>query len=130
MLSGITPDMKVLLALRKLRLTKLPMAEGILPEILVSCTLSICMVVERFTVEIGIFPVKASLSLINNCWSWLQFDIAVMNPHPSLLSASSSFLNRGFPPFPLPEWKYQAFNKVAETSSGRRLEKKGGGETP
>ena len=129
MLSGITPDMKVLLALRKLRLTKLPMAEGILPEILVSWTLSICMVVERFTIEIGIFPVKASLSLINNCWSWLQFDIAVMNPHPSLLSASS-FLNRGFPPFSLPERKYQAFNKVAETSSGRRLEKKGGGETP
>ena len=118
--------MKVLLALRKLRLTKLPMAEGILPEILVSCTLSICMVVEKFTVEIGIFPVKASLLLINNCWSWLQFDIAVMNPHPSLLSASSFFESR-LPPISITRMEIPSvqqssrnkFRKTAREEGGR-----------
>lgn len=89
MLSGISPDMEVFAALNIRRLTRLPMSEGRLPEIPLNPTLSICIVCERFTIEHGICPVKATLECITNCSSWLQFVNEVMNSHPSLSFACS-----------------------------------------
>jgi hypothetical protein len=59
------------------------MAEGKLPQIPVVSKRRVCRVVERFTIELGMCPVKAGLPEITNSRSWLQFDKEVINSHPS-----------------------------------------------
>ncbi|TVU32940.1 hypothetical protein EJB05_24705, partial [Eragrostis curvula] len=73
MLYGIAPDTKVSPTPRNWRPTRLLMLEGMLPEIPVTSKLRPCSVVERFTTEVGISPVKPALLLSSSIWSWLQF---------------------------------------------------------
>ncbi|TVU21822.1 hypothetical protein EJB05_31489, partial [Eragrostis curvula] len=79
--SGIEPE--------KLFMDRLPMDEGMLPEIPVSQKLRVCRFVERFAIELGSCPLKAALLEKSKKSSWVQFDKEVRNSHPSPSSASS-----------------------------------------
>jgi hypothetical protein len=63
MLSGITPDMGVFATTRISRPTKLPMLDGINPEMLLPPKPRIWRVADRFAIELASFPLK-ELSLI------------------------------------------------------------------
>ncbi|AQK90320.1 Putative pentatricopeptide repeat-containing protein [Zea mays] len=95
MLSGSTPETDVNPRPRSSRLARLPMAEGMLPDIpsLYSKRRICRAVVERLPTEPGSRPVKL-LSAMFRSWSWVQFDREAMNSHPFLSSASSSFWNK------------------------------------
>ncbi|KAG2595622.1 hypothetical protein PVAP13_5KG087100 [Panicum virgatum] len=118
MLSGITPDMEVFSIPSDCRPTKLPMLDGIDPEIPLSPRPRNRRVVDRFAIELGSFPLKELYSR-SKYPSWLQFASAVMNSHPSLSSASSLLLNkfRVTRPFSLPKVAGTRPLKLFRTSS-------------
>jgi len=78
MLSGSTPDMEASLSPRDSRPTRLPMAEGMLPQIPVALKSRTCRVFERFTIGFGSCPVKAPLCLSIVPKSQLQYPPVVV----------------------------------------------------